>query len=77
MYLHPNKLDINLVLSVFTCDIHNLILGRKEVGIQRVLHYLDLEVTLNIEDFIVHPLYFDPKVHVGIEGHICENIKKT
>jgi hypothetical protein len=22
-------------------------------------------------------LYFDPKVHVGIEGHICENIKKT
>lgn len=72
------KLDVTLILSVFTCCLfHNLILGRKEVGIQRVLHYLDLEATLNIQGFIVHPLYFDPKVHVGIEGHTCENIKET
>jgi hypothetical protein len=59
------------------CLLHNLILGRKEVGIQRVLHYFDLEATLNIQNFIVHPLYFDPTLHVGIEGHTCENFKKT
>jgi hypothetical protein len=43
--LGETKMDITLVLDNFPCFLHNLIFGRKELDIQRLLQVLELETT--------------------------------
>lgn len=53
---------------MFTCCfLHSLIIGKKHVDIQTVLHILWLKATQDHRNLNFHPPLIDSKAYVGIE----------